>query len=195
MTLLTPNEFAHLHKLDVHPMVHELLAMDSRIRLPKLFGDVDENKGFFVTKETIYIPYILPAIQHDIAHMLEINDHNRCLIPDWGMPRFDGKISVRPFFAALAREVRTRAIQTHITVFASEEEKAQSTAYDQFNNSYWKELAEELLPFGRFKNSQDLTSWMAMLRERTHKAWNLDRIHSEWRTRLTCIQNWMETNN
>jgi hypothetical protein len=178
----------------VHPLVHELLVMDSRIRLNPLFGDVDPEKGFFITKNTIHIPYELPAIQHDIAHLLELTNCKRWVMSDWGMPRFDGSnINARKVFAALSREIRTRAIQLHITRFHNEEEKLRSTAYNQFNNFYWEELVKSHLPFGRFETFQDVEVWMADLRERTYNRWSLDRIQTEWKTRLTYIQNWMET--
>lgn len=73
ITPITPKQFkAQCNSASfssVHPLVHELLGMDERIRLNPLFGDVDEDKGFFVTKKHIHIPYDLPAVQHDIAHL------------------------------------------------------------------------------------------------------------------------------
>lgn len=194
----TSQEFKGLCDQDsvstVHPLVHELLGMDERIRLNPFFGDVDPDKGFFITKSTIHIPFQLPAIQHDIAHLLELTNPKRWVMADWGMPRFDGpNISNRRVFAALSREIRTRAIQLHLTCFDCEKNKLCSTAYDQFNNPYWAELVQAHLPFGRFETFKDVRTWMADLRERTYNRWSLDRIQTEWKTRLTYIQNWMET--
>ena len=116
MEMLTTQQFKNKCEgcsfQSVHPLVHELLGMDERIRMNPLFGDVDPEKGFFVTKNSIHIPFELPAIQHDIAHLLELTNCKRWVMADWGMPRFDGpNISARRVFSALSREIRTRAIQ------------------------------------------------------------------------------------
>jgi hypothetical protein len=125
---------------------------------------------------------------------VELRNPIRWTIPDWGMPRFDlDNIKSGPFFAALSREIRTRAIQLHISVFESEQEKLRSTAYDQFNNPWWRGQAFKRLHFGKFKCPQDLTNWMCDLRERTYNAWSVDRIRYEWEIRLNHIRHWMET--
>ena len=85
------------------PLVHSLLSMDQRVRLYPLFGDVDGEKGFFITRQHIYIPYVLPLIEHDIAHLLELTNSRRWTLPDWGMPRFDeDDIKPTALFAALS---------------------------------------------------------------------------------------------
>lgn len=176
------------------PFINSLLSMDKRIHVCALFGDVEDNKGFFITKNHIFIPYELPKIEHDLAHLVEMNASRRWTMPDWGLPRFE-KDNVPPaqVFAALSRECRTRAIQLHMETFPSEEVKFKSTEWSQLNNSYWANLVKSVLPFGRFKTYRDVEEWNAMLRERTFKAWSLDRIRHAWEIRLNHIQNWMET--
>lgn len=196
--LLTPQQFKFKCESEkycsVHPFVHELLAMDQRIRMNEFFGDVESDKGYFITKNTIHIPYNLPAIQHDIAHLLEMRDCRRWTIPDWGMPRFEKESMPKTcVFAALARETRTRAIQLHLTRFSCEEAKLSSFAFNQLNNPYWKKLVISCLPFGRFKEYREVNDWVCYMRERTYQAWSLDRIHFVWMNRLEHIQNWMET--
>lgn len=178
----------------LNPFIRQLLDMDPRFRLCPFYGDIQENKGFFVTKEFIHIPYVLPKVEHDISHLLELTASRRWTLPDWGMPRFEeDRIAPGPFFAAFCREVRTRGIQLHLEQFKNEEDKLSSTTWSQLNNPYWDDMVKSLLPFGRFKNYQDVQCWLGDLRERTYKAWNQDRIMHEWKVRLNHIQNWMET--
>ena len=191
----TCDELKKLEISGIHPLVYTMLSMDSRICLSPFFGDVDENKGFFITKEAIHIPYTLPTIQHDLSHLLELKNSKRWTLPDWGMARFDDRRmpSSRQFFAAFSREVRTRAIQLHLTQFSCERVMRNSTTYNQLNNPFWDELCKNYLPFGRFKSYQDVDVWMCSMREKTYKAWSLDRIYHEWKIRLSHIQNWMES--
>lgn len=179
-------------RANVSSLVLSLLHVDSRIRIYPLYGDVDEDKGFFVTKDHIFFPYVLPKIEHDIAHLVELKSSRRWTLPDWGMPRFSKEdIKPGPFYAALARETRTRAIQLHL-----QPEKVgdmSSTVFNPLANPYWEMMACKLLPFGRFKCMQDIHCWVGHLRERTYQAWCLDRIEHEWQMRINHISNWMET--
>lgn len=176
----------------LRPFVQHLLNMDARIRVFPFYGDVEYEKGFFCTKEHIFFPYELPQIEHDISHLVELTNPKRWTMTDWGLPRFD-KDKVRPqaFFAAFARETRTRAIQQYIQPECIGDDT--SSAYNQLANSYWHGMMEKLLPYGRFKTMQDVKVWMNDLRERTFKRWSMDRIEHEWKFRLCHIQNWMET--
>lgn len=178
--------------LDMNPFIKHLFSMESRIRVYNLYGDVEDNKGFFVTKSHIFLPYQLPKIEHDVSHLLELRNPKRWTMVDWGMPRFnDNTIKCSPFFAALSRETRTRAIQLHFEPEAIGDEK--STTFNQLANSYWLDMTQRFLPFGRFKCMKDVHCWMGELRDRTYQAWSLDRIDHEWKVRLNHIQNWMET--
>lgn len=178
--------------LELAPFVKHLCGMDSRIRVCAFYGDVEEDKGFFVTKSNVFIPYVLPKIEHEIAHLVELRNPKRWTMKDWGMPRFEkDTIKRNVFFAALSREVRTRAIQLHMQPNSIGNEK--DSAYNQLANSYWADMAGRLFPYGRFKSMQDLKCWMDDLRERTYRAWSLDRIEQEWKFRLNHISHWMET--
>lgn len=180
------------HETNIRPFVKHLLGMDKRIRVYPLFGDKVRGKGFFITKDCISVPYVLPKVEHDVAHVVELTNMSRLTIPDWGMPRFESDyIPPAAFFAALSREVRTRALQLHIQPECYGVET--STTWNQFANPYWKNMCEKLLPFGRFKTFQDVCTWMGDLRERTYRKWSADRIEHEWKVRLAHIQQWMET--
>jgi hypothetical protein len=178
--------------LDISPFIKHLCAMEPRLCVCSLYGDIEDNKGYFVTKSNIFIPYQLPKIEHDIAHLVELRNSKRWTMTDWGMPRFDDdSIKPRPFFAALSREARTRAIQLHLEPKAMGDMR--NTTFNQLANPYWMDMTKSLLPFGRFQSIKDVECWMGELRERTYKQWSLDRIESEWTVRLNHIRHWMET--
>jgi hypothetical protein len=192
------------------PFVHRLFSMDNRIRLYPFVTDLEPDKAFFVKKEGIFIPYAIPAPEHEIAHMCEMQDQSRWLLPDWGLafPQesaekskckdpavkfFDRYKSPKIFFAAMAREIRVRGIQLHME--PEEIDKKDSTVFHILNNQFaWGgSVLKGHLPFGRFRIAKDVEDWAADLRDKTYKAWNLPRIEHEWGVRLTHMQNWMET--
>lgn len=175
------------------PFLSHLLQMEPRIRLYPFFGDVEKDKGFFVTRDHIYIPYQLPMVEHDIAHLVELTNPTRWTLPDWGMRRFDEpKPTSGALFAAFAREVRTRAIQLHLVKFNNEKALRESTSYSQLNNPYWVACLQGSCPFGRFKAYRDVEDYNGFLRERVFQSWNLDRIEATWKQRLVHLQHWME---
>lgn len=175
--------------------VKELVQSESRFRFHDVGNDFFNDKKFFVvTKEIIHCPIFMPAIEHEIAHAVEMRDCSRWLLPDWGMTNFT-EPSPKAMFAAMAREIRVRAIQLHMLP-ESEHNNKNSTLVNILNNDWaWGHWARTMTPFGRFKNYQDVWTWANDLRERTFKSWSQDRIAHEWKIRLTHMQNWMETKN
>jgi hypothetical protein len=168
--------------------------MDSRIRLHSLLDDLDDEKFFFISQRYIHIPYGFPPIEHELAHMVEMKNKERWTLPDLGMATFTDldKVSPAGFFAGFAREIRVRAIQTHM--MPEELNNKGGSIYNILNNQItWGDYAERNSPFGRFKSYTDVETWALDMRERTYKAWSLDRIEHEWRIRLTHIRNHMET--
>lgn len=189
-TLIQPHQLGDR----LSPFLLHLLQMDRRIHLCPMFGDVEQDKGFFIAHNRIHIPYELPLVEHDIAHLCELNNPNRWLMPDFGMRRFEApRIQPKALFAAFSREVRTRALQMHMMSFRNEKDKLRSTAYSQLNNPYWAEIIKPELPFGRFHTFQDVEMYNADLRERVFQSWNMDRIEDAWKIRLQYIANHMET--
>jgi hypothetical protein len=168
----------------------ELLSIDKRILIHSIHGNVDKDKGYFVNKNNIHIPFGLPAMSHQISHMVEMKNKHRLLLPDWGMPAFVGdKPNNKTFYAALSREIRVRAIDCVQNPLIQKHD----TRFNIFENSVWKDWAIESLPFGRFKTFEDINLWMCDLRDKTIQAWNLDRIKETWISQLAYIQHWMES--
>jgi hypothetical protein len=177
------------------PFVVSLLKEEPRVRLHALADDVDEDKFFFLTKEHIHIPYGFPAVEHEIAHAVEMTNEKRWLLPDWGLGfgnKWEKKMTASRMFASMSREIRVRAIQLHM--MPEELERRHGTLINILNNEHaWGAWAKEFTPYGRFKNAQDVRAWADDLRDKTYRAWSLDRIRHEWTFRLAHMQNWMET--
>jgi len=180
------------------PFVRHLLRGENRFRMPDIGNDKFNDEQFFVvTKEAIYCPYILPAVEHEIAHAVEMKDKARWCLPDWGLTfkDFVRHVPMKPsrFFASMAREVRVRAIQMRMD--HSHNNDVLSTTYNILNNEYaWGGYhTKRFLPYGRFRTYEDVQAWVNDLREKAYNAWSLERIDHEWMIRLAHMQNWMET--
>ncbi len=195
---MSTGNFFTLKEASTHHTVRQftshLLEMEPRIRLHTLVDDLDDKKFFFIGKEYIHIPYVFPPIEHEIAHLVEMKKKERWTLPDLGMATFTNLDAVRPanFFAGLAREIRVRAIQLRMS--PEEMDNKGGTIYNILNNQLtWGDYSDKYSPFGRFKSYQDVETWAQDMREKTYKAWTLDRIESAWKIRLDYIQNYMET--
>jgi hypothetical protein len=161
--------------------------MDERIRIFSLDADMDDDKSFYIPrKDMILIPYDLPNLDHEVAHMVEMTNLDRCLLSDWGMKHNGSQFfkNKAPFFAALAREARVAAIQRHM--------RPDLNTMRPLSNPYWMDEAVKNVPFGRFKSYEDVMYWVMDINYKTYAAWSLDRIRHEWQIRLNHIQNWME---
>lgn len=68
------------------------------------------------------------------------------------------------------------------------------TAYNILRNDHaWGEWAKTHVPFGRFKSYEHVQAWVHDIREKTYKAWSLERIKHEWEIRLNAMREYMET--
>lgn len=173
-----------------------LFEMDPRIRVFPFFDEVQdvlgEPFGYLPRKDSILFPIVLPHVNHEIAHMVEMNDLSRVLRPDWGLASAansehwkNDTVSPPPFFAAAAREIRVRSIQEFLSTTKSRELHCHPT---------WGYEIQKRLPFGRFNSMKDFQNWERDLQARTIMAWSIDRIEYEWIRRLRHVQNWMESN-
>jgi hypothetical protein len=138
--------------------------------------------GYIPEKSQLFIAYQLPAIEHEIAHIVELNDINRLLKVDWGMES-GFEFGAKQFFAAVTRETRVRAIQTYL--FNDNKDRS------VLSNPRWVESAKKYIPFGRYKTYKDFVIWHDDLFLKTLVAWSFDRIMHEWKSRADFIENWM----
>lgn len=123
-----------------------------------------------------------------------MQDLNRCLINDWGLPfTFFNEISVRGQFKSFARECRVRAIQTVL----ENKDMSETIMYHPILDKYFSEQNEtnyhgKLLPFGKFKTVKDVWDWNSHIFETTYKKYNHDRIEHDWKKRIDYISNNIE---
>lgn len=145
----------------------------------------EKDIGYSPTKECIYIGTHVPMIEHEIAHMVEMNDFKRCVMDDWGLKTFikPESLSSKEVFVGLTRETRVRAIQCHLT-------KIGQSIKD---HKQWIYMVSNHLPFGKFKTVQNVLEWVEEMHTRTFKDWNIDRIEYEWNRRTDYIMDWMES--
>lgn len=191
--LYTHNQIRHT----LYPFTNYLLGMESRFLFPDIGNEVFGDKQFFVvTKDYIYCPYVLPNPEHEIAHAVEMANPKRWLLPDWGLA-FDPftnerGLTSRMMFAAMSREVRVRAIELHMMPEYRNDKG--SSKYNILRNEHaWGDWAKRYTPFGRFKNYDDVQAWVHDLREKTYRAWSLERIEHEWKIRLGVMREYMDT--
>lgn len=148
--------------------------------------------AYIPKRSVVKIPVDFPTLNHQIAHMVEIEDINRCTINDWGFgePKSEKnffKYSNKMVLRILSREIRVRAIQLHLN---DKCDKNLSSIVNQIKHLLKRRLDNGL---GKFKNIQDLYQWEDHLRQTTYDAWNEDRIIHEWNRRISFIKDWMET--
>lgn len=190
---LTVQELKRESGIPSADFILHLLEMEPRILLPTLGAHNSLDQSYVPTKEHLYIPYRLPTIQHQIAHMVDMTKLDRCLLPDWGMELnaiFSRKRA--SVFPALIREVRVRSIQSLLDPSILHLHPSNGPlGLVMFIDS--AHFCIRRTPFGRFHSRQDILDYIALLRDKTIKAWSLDRIETEWKTRLTHIQHWMES--
>lgn len=175
------------------PFAKELMLRDSRIKVFPLADEFYIGKdvpvrAYVPRQDVIAIPFVLPTIEHQIGHMVEMKNMKRVLQPDWGLRPFADKWSNpsdKSFYAALAREIRVRAIQSHMDGYKVDR---------ILTHPMWGEYSIRL-PFGKFKSSREVQAWIVDTFDHTRRVWNLDRIRTEWNRKIDYLRDWMETKN
>lgn len=163
---------------------------DDGIVFPKHKLSFNNNDDYFYvpTKKCIYLPVnSIPNLEHELAHMLEMNDFARLTQVDFGF-WFNRPITVSASaaIAAMSRESRVRAIQARLINKSLSDCKIT-------NNPIWADDIAAHLPFGRFMMKQDVIDWSDDIAEKTYNAWNVDRIDAEWKRRVDYLLDWMNT--
>jgi len=170
-----------------------LLGMDKRIEvIEKGYNDSLNYPLYNPTKEKIIIVWfeIFQFVEHEIAHIVEFSDLSRILLPNFGFKSVHKTNNSAVFFRSMAKEIKVRAIQMHLL----KKDRVRHPIWESIlNHKQWVDNAQRLIPFGRFKNYQDMEAWENHLRTKTYNAWGLDRIENEWRNRLNYLRDWMET--
>lgn len=165
----------------------ELLNMFPLVILMKHFRFSDCT-AYIIRKNYIKITAIIPRIEHEISHFVEMNDYSRLLKDDFGFAKDDSGFSKlmnkSSLFAAMVRETRVCAIQKHFMNVPSK---------NFFINEHWFESAYGYLPYGKFSNKKQIHEWIEHMFKTTYNAWSKDRIYTEWCKRVSYIRDWQET--
>lgn len=146
---------------------------------------MDNVYGYYPTKEKIYIATGIPPIEHEMAHLVEMENDSRIFLKDFGMKSDKGK-SNSIFLVACVREIRVRAIQSHLV----------DKVRDPFHSficsrpSSWKSDVSKRVPFGRFKNADEWEDWAQDLFDKTVKHWDKDRVECEWNRKAKLLNDW-----
>ena len=172
------------------------------------FDFTNANKDeicYFITNKMICFPSFIVRTEHEISHMVEMHNYARLTKMDWGMKMsyllyFDNPASIykiskiKTFFKAMAREIRTSAIENIITNFASEKDRINSSTYNIFNNPSYPKMVKKVVPFCTLKSEQDVEAWAFDIRDKTFNKWSKDRVEHEWIKRMDYIQNYVNSN-
>lgn len=176
--------------------IYELLSKEPRIKLKdKLWNQDGSINAYVPSKDCIIIACKIPPIEHEIAHIVEMNDMSRLLKTDFDMPFVGPKSDLfynkkSAYIAGCARETRVRAIQSIIEGKES---------YDNFieqplNNIMWN-LSDKFFPnntlYTKFNNSSQFKDWLINLRIKTMNNWNKEKVVFQWNNRIEFIKNWM----
>jgi hypothetical protein len=166
------------------------------------------NKNFF-------IPYSQPSLAHEISHLIEMQNPNRWVMNDFGMPL---NLSTKtPPLAGAVRELRTLSIQKHFIDPKGGHQRLVNNFYaSKIYEDYWDQnlgmicnkrretilvnaaffIAQvgQHMPFGKMRSIKDFQEWRDLILENTKKQYNLDRIDHDLGIRIEYIKNHLETN-
>jgi len=157
------DDLYNIPNFDLHKNCQDLISMESRFRFYGFIGDIEDNKGYFISNRFIYMNYSLPNIEHEIAHMVEMSNLSRITKDDWGMPlNTDDDKTVS--MAAIVRELRVRIIQ-HIITETYKPIRKISDAWNR--NSFWSEYFLNKVPFGRFHSKEIAEQWVIDMAQKT----------------------------
>lgn len=174
--------------------IYELLSKESRIILKdKLWNHDGTINAYVPSKQSIIIACRIPPIEHEIAHIVEMNDISRLLQIDFGMPFIGPKADLfynkkSAYIAGCARETRVRAIQSII-----ENKDDYDSFMEQPLNNVMYNLADRFFDNTydletRFKNTEEFIDWLRTIRIKTMNDWNKDRVVESWNIRMDYLK-------
>lgn len=176
----------------IPPFIQTLLNKISKINI----FSFDESNGYVNPSEVVhYQPFKtginiftsqIIKLSHELSHMCETKDNQRLLKCDYGIGEYFPKTH-KGQLQAVAREARTRGIQTRLVEIA-------------FGNStllvhrgahlYIKPFQNRV---GRFETSKEVLEWSAGITQTAYCEWSKDKIIHEWNKKSEFINHWLET--
>lgn len=186
--------YTSVDQTDLIPRLHFLVEEEPRIVIYNWCKSTNlEWPVFYPTKTHIWIPVVPTRLSHEIGHWVEMKSPKRWFLPDLGMSNDPDGFTPKSFWAAYAREVRVRTLQSligdsHNCILTS----PKGESYDH-SSWGWGGRSSKYFPFGRFKTRQNIIDWEQDLISKTKNNWPVDRIVHEWKIRLAAWRHQAET--
>ncbi len=179
--------------LDKNSLTRHLLNYSSII-IPYAYKHFHEqNESFINEGQTLYMVrygkifitnFYGNALHHQVSHMIEMQNLNRCLKDDWGLSFFMKEFSKEQRIIAFVRECRVRAIEAVLQNKTLDETIYHHPLLDRDLN--------RIIPFKKFKTEKEFREWHSHIFETTYKKYSYDRIEHDWKKRIDFIANHIE---
>ena len=161
-----------------------------------------------------FMPYNQPSLAHEICHLIEMQNSDRWIMNDFGMPL--NMSTKTPPLAGAVRELRTLSIQKHFIDPVGGHQRIVNNFYaSKLYDDYWdhnlglicKKRRDEILnntgalflnrvaqhmPFGKMRSIKDFQEWRDLILDNTKKQYSLDRIDHDLGVRVEYIKNHLE---
>lgn len=128
-----------------------------------------------------------PKLEHELAHIVEIKDIRRTILPDLGMPVVIKK--AKSFIPAFHREIQTRVIELCISGSDKKVNLHKHSSWGTFQSGRHA-MSGFQLPHRLFKDYKEFCLWSEEQEEKLSRSWNRDRIEIEWICKINYIQEW-----
>ncbi len=177
-------------KKNIPPFFRKLLGQINKINI----NSHDESLGLKPPYEDvnyqptkngilIYTSRVL-KLSHELSHMLEIKNNERLVQLDYGIKKYF-PMTPKGQLQAIAREARTRGIQTRLV------ELAFGNSQVLFHRGAY--LFARGFSLGKFKNDQEINDWSAHLTTKSYIDFPKERIIEIWKEKAEFINHWLET--
>lgn len=181
----------HEYKKIIPPFFQTLLEQINKINIFSHdgVGTPDQYIHYHPTKDgiNIYTSEII-KLSHELSHLLEIRDNNRLVQLDYGIRKYFPTTHAGQL-QAIAREARTRGIQTRLVELAF---GSSQLLYQRFAYVIIKPFDKGI---GKFTTSQEVVEWCTNITRTTYNEWSKDRIIEAWKQKSEFINHWLETCN
>jgi hypothetical protein len=194
-SLTTKTMYNHIteYTKPIPSFFQHLLSKLNRLKINKIECDLIstlepapwQSVHYRPTKDGIQIitsPII--KLSHEMAHFLEVRDDKKLLLHDYGIRKYF-PTTLKGRLQAVAREARTRGIQTRLV----------QIAFGQCQMLYHGGAGTLAEPYSdsKFKCYKDMVNWSNSILETAYDNWCEDKIVTIWNKKAEYINTWLET--
>ncbi len=175
------------YKKAIPKFYQQLLDQISKVQLFSTikFVPPHEQIHYQPTKDGIKLHMSeLIKLSHELAHLIEVKDNRRLVLPDYGMPTYFPK-TTKGQLQAIAREARVRGIQTRLIEIAF---GRYHLLVHQLSHTYLQPFAAN----HKFGTTQAVVDWSTSIMERAYQDWTQDKILHDWSHKAEFINHWLE---